>query len=47
MARGSHKGSDDAANGNTGLNIQAADVSEIDEAFDRVAGAMASGGASG
>lgn len=31
---------------NTGLNIQAANVSEIDEAFEKVAGAM-SGGAAG
>ena len=30
---------------NTGLNIQAAEESQIDEAFDKVAGAM-SGGAS-
>jgi len=31
---------------NTGLNIQAAEESQIDEAFDKVAGAM-TGGASG
>jgi hypothetical protein len=32
---------------NSGLSIQAADTDEIDEAFERVAGAMASAGASG
>jgi len=38
---------DEVGDGNTGLNIEAANVDEIDEAFEKVAGAMASGGASG
>ena len=37
---------DEVGEGNTGLNIEAKEVTEIDEAFDKVAGAM-SGGASG
>jgi len=42
----SQKLTDDVGEANTGLNIQAARVSEIDEAFEKVAGAM-SGGAAG
>ena len=38
---------DEVGDANTGLNIEAANVDEIDEAFERIAGAMASGGASG
>ena len=37
---------DEVGDGNTGLNIQATDESQIDEAFDKVAGAM-QGGAAG
>ena len=43
----SAKLTDEVGDANTGLNIQATDVSEIDEAFEKVAGAMASGGAAG
>jgi len=43
----STKLTDEVGEANTGLNIQAAEVSEIDEAFEKVAGAMASGGAAG
>merc|ERR1712100_940130 len=44
--RMSQKLTDEVGEGNMGLNIQASDVSEIDEAFEKVAGAM-SGGAAG
>jgi hypothetical protein len=37
---------DDVGDSNVGLNIEATNVSEIDEAFERVAGAM-TGGAAG
>ncbi|KAL1522513.1 hypothetical protein AB1Y20_017500 [Prymnesium parvum] len=43
----SQKLTDEVGNGNTGLNIEATNVSEIDEAFEKVAGAMAGGGAAG
>ena len=43
----SQKLTDEVGEHNSGLNIQAADTDEIDEAFERVAGAMASAGASG
>lgn len=38
---------DEVGDSNNGLNIQATNVSEIDEAFEKVAGAMAGGGAAG
>jgi len=44
--RMSHRLTDEVGEFNNGLNIQAANVSEIDEAFEKVAGAM-TGGASG
>ena len=37
---------DEVGEGNVGLNIQATDESQIDEAFDKVAGAMQGGAAS-
>ena len=43
----SQKLTDEVGEHNSGLSIQAADTDEIDEAFERVAGAMASAGASG
>ena len=43
----SQKLTDEVGEHNSGLGIQAADTDEIDEAFERVAGAMASAGASG
>ena len=43
----SQKLTDEVGERNSGLSIQATDSDEIDEAFERVAGAMASAGASG
>ena len=42
----SQKLTDEVGEANTGLNIQAANESEIDEAFEKVAGAMSGGAAS-
>ena len=42
----SQKLTDEVGEANSGVNIQAADVSEIDDAFEKIAGAM-SGGAAG
>jgi hypothetical protein len=43
----SQKLTDEVGHANTGLNIEATNVNEIDEAFEKVAGAMAGGGAAG
>ncbi len=43
----SQKLTDEVGDGNSGLNIEATNTEEIDEAFEKVAGAMASAGASG
>ena len=43
----SQKLTDEVGDANTGLNIEATNVNEIDEAFEKVAGAMAGGGAAG
>ena len=43
----SQKLTDEVGDGNLGLNIEATNTEEIDEAFEKVAGAMASAGASG